>query len=189
MKLKNKVVLASQSPRRRELLGLLADDFEICVSDADETLADGIAPSAAVEQLALRKARAVACGMPEAIVIGADTVVAIDGMILGKPADEKDARAMLSRLSGRVHQVYTGVAVCLGAEEHVFHCCTSVEFCALTAEEIKWYISTGEPFDKAGAYGIQQYGARFVKGVVGDYFNVMGLPVNSLYHVLADIAK
>ena len=178
------VILASGSPRRQELLQLVIDHFEVYVSDVDETLPEGIAPCDAVEMLALRKAQTVADLRPHALVIGADTVVAVEGQILGKPRDDDQAAEMLRILSGRTHQVYTGVAICEKSASSVFSCCTQVEFAPLTEAEIDWYLSTGEPFDKAGAYGIQGYGARFVKGITGDYFNVMGLPVNRLYTIL-----
>ena len=183
------VILASGSPRRQELLQLVIDHFEVYVSDVDETLPEGIAPRDAVEMLALRKAQKVAELRRHALVIGADTVVAVDGRILGKPRDDEQAAEMLRMLSGRIHQVYTGVAICEKNENNVFSCCTQVEFAPLSEAEIDWYLSTGEPFDKAGAYGIQGYGARFVKGITGDYFNVMGLPVNRLYTILGRIDK
>lgn len=181
------IVLASQSPRRQELLRFLFDSFEILVSDTDETLPAGITPDAAVESLALRKAQAVQALRPQSLVIGADTVVTIDHTILGKPKDREDAARMLHTLSGRVHQVYTGVAICYRDKKRVFHCVTEVEFSPLSAEEIEWYIHTGEPMDKAGSYGIQGYGARYVKRISGDYFNVMGLPVNSIYREMGDL--
>jgi septum formation protein len=183
------VILASGSPRRQELLQLVIDHFEVCVSDVDETLPEGIAPRDAVEMLAQRKAQTVAELRPHALVIGADTVVAVEGRILGKPRDDEQAAEMLRMLSGRTHQVYTGVAVCEKNKSNVFSCCTQLEFAPLSEAEIDWYLSTGEPFDKAGGYGIQGYGARFVKGISGDYFNVMGLPVNRLYTILGRIDK
>lgn len=139
------IVLASQSPRRQELLGFLFPRFTVRVSEADETLPKGIAPDEAVRTLALRKARAVAPEAPGALVIGADTVVAIDGLILGKPRDAADAAGMLRRLSGRTHQVYTGVALLGGGREECFHECTGVTFAPLTDGEIAWYLSTGNP--------------------------------------------
>ncbi|MCI8650118.1 MAG: septum formation protein Maf [Anaerotruncus sp.] len=181
------VVLASQSPRRQELLKFLLDSFTIRVSDVEETLPQGIAPDRAVELLAQRKAQAVLPDCPQALVIGADTVVAVDGLILGKPQDAADAAAMLRRLSGKRHQVYTGVALCHEQGCEVFSCCTEVEFAALSEQEIAWYLATGEPFDKAGSYGIQGYGARFVRAVYGDYFNVMGLPIQSIYQKLGSL--
>lgn len=183
------VILASQSPRRKELMGLLFPSFQVQVSEADETLPEGIRPAQAVELLALRKAQAVACTHPQDLVVGSDTVVAVDGLILGKPKDEGEAAGMLERLSGRTHQVYTGVALCLGERNQVFHQMTQVEFAPMSREEIQWYLSTGEPFDKAGGYGIQGYGARFIKGIQGDYFTVMGLPVRGIYERLGGFDK
>lgn len=183
------VILASQSPRRQELLRFLCSTFEIRVSDVDETISQGVSPADAVELLARRKAEAVARDFADALVIGADTVVAIDGLILGKPCGSEEAAAMLRRLSGRTHQVYTGVCLCRGEKRDVFHCCTDVEFSPLTEEEIGWYLATGEPFDKAGAYGIQGFGARFIRRIAGDFYNVMGLPVNLLYARIGNIDK
>lgn len=185
----NQVILASGSPRRQELLRLLVNDYDVCVSDADESLPDGIEPSKAVEMLAERKAQSVADQHPDALVIGADTVVVLDGAIIGKPSGEEQAKEMLKKLSGRIHQVYTGVALCEKGSSQTFSCCTEVEFASLSDAEIDWYLTTEEPFDKAGAYGIQGYGARFVKGIKGDYFNVMGLPVNRLYEILGNVNK
>lgn len=179
-----RVVLASQSPRRQTLLKTIYDEFEICVSDADESVPEGTEPARAVEMIAMRKAQAVSKLRPNDVVIGADTVVVVGGEILGKPADARDAAVMLRKLSGRKHQVYTGVAILTPGKTKVFSCCTDVQFALLTKEEINWYISTGEPLDKAGAYGIQEYGARFVEGIHGDFFNVMGLPVCALYEQL-----
>lgn len=191
MNIKNRVVLASQSPRRRQLLKMLFEEFEIHVSDVDESLPKGISFSKAVESLALRKAKAVQESEPGALVIGADTIVALaqDGLLLGKPKDEADAARMLRLLSGRAHDVYTGVALCQGERQEVFSCRTRVSFAPLSDEEIDWYISTGEPMDKAGSYGIQGYGARFISGIEGDYFNVMGLPVHGIYQRLGGLDK
>lgn len=183
------VILASQSPRRQELMKLLFDKFEVCVSDVDETLPHGITPVDAVKLLAQKKARAVAAGAEESLVVGADTIVVIDGMILGKPRDQHEASAMLRQLSGRRHEVYTGVALLAGAAEVVFHCRTAVDFATLSENEIAWYVATGEPSDKAGAYGIQGYGARFIRGVDGDYYSVMGLPVHGIYTRLGEFTK
>ena len=184
-----RLVLASQSPRRQALLRLLTEDFEVLISDADETLPEGIAPADAVMMLAARKAEAVAALCPDALVIGADTVVAIDGQILGKPADAKEAGAMLRLLSGRVHEVYTGVCLWKNQTARSFCCVTQVDFAPLSEQEITWYVASGEPFDKAGGYGIQGLAARFVRGITGDYFNVMGLPVRMLYEHLGDFTK
>ena len=172
------IVLASGSPRRRELLAGLGLSFEIVKSDADETLPAGISPEDAVALLAERKARAVA-GLcrDDALVIAADTVVALGGDILGKPADEEDSARMLSSLSGREHRVCTGIALSLGGRLVSCTETTAVRFRALADTEILEYIKTGEPADKAGAYGIQGLGSLFVTGITGDYFNVVGLPL------------
>ncbi len=182
-----KVVLASQSPRRRELMGLLFQEFEVCSPQVDESAAPGLAPWKLVEELAARKALAVAGREPGALVVGADTVVALGGQVLGKPHSPQEAASMLHTLSGRAHMVYTGVCLARAGRKQVFHAGTRVQFKPLSEEEIQWYLSTGEPFDKAGAYGIQGLGSRFVRGIDGDYFNVMGLPVNMIYEKLAVI--
>ena len=181
-----KLILASQSPRRKELLGYYTNDFQVRVSQADETLPEGIDPGEAVALLAQRKAQAVAA-LPECKgcrIIGADTVVAVEGHILGKPHSPEEAREMLELLSGRVHSVYTGVAVLGPGEREVFIQRTQVEFYPLSAREIDDYVATGEPMDKAGAYGIQGRGGLLVRRLEGDYFNVMGLPVARLARVL-----
>lgn len=182
------IVLASGSPRRRQLLEQIGlTGFRVLPSDADESLPDGIAPGEAVERLSARKGAAVAAqARPGALVIAADTVVALDGAILGKPRDGAEAEAMLAALSGRDHQVFTGVTLCQGdriltqAEE------TQVTFRPLTGQEIRQYVSTGEPMDKAGAYGIQGLGGLLVEGIRGDYHNVMGLPICRLGRMLLD---
>lgn len=184
-----RIILASQSPRRKELMGLLFPQFEVRVPDVDETRPEGASLGRAVELLALRKGQAVAQVEPDALVIAADTLVTLDSLVLGKPSGMEDAARMLRLLSGRVHQVYTGVALLEGARVKRFHCVTDVEFSPLTEEEIRWYLSTGEPFDKAGAYGIQGYGARFIRGIREDFFNVMGLPVNELYRQIMQFTK
>ena len=181
------VVLASQSPRRRELLTLIGVPHEVWPAAVDEAMLPDESPPALAERLARRKALAVAAERPEAVVIGSDTIVVIDGDVLGKPADEGDARRMLRRLSGRPHTVYTGVAVARGGAagrlvsgvEEV-----GVTFRALDDREIADYVRTGEPMDKAGAYGIQGYGATIVDRIDGDYFAVMGLPLNRLVRLL-----
>lgn len=181
------IILASASPRRRELLERMGiRRFRVMVSDADETLEEGLSPAEQVERLSRIKAQAVAAEAAEAdaIIIAADTVVALDGAILGKPADEADARRMLSALSGARHHVYTGVTVLQGGKALTRHEETAVEFRPLTAQEIEWYIAAGECMDKAGAYGIQGFGALLVTGIRGDYYNVMGLPVVRLAGML-----
>lgn len=184
-----RIIVASKSPRRKELMGLLFPQFEVQASDVDETLPEGVSLGRAVELLALRKGQAVAGAEPDALVIAADTLVTLGSVVLGKPTGREDAARMLRLLSGRVHQVYTGVALLEGERTNRFHCVTDVEFSPLTEEEIRWYLSTGEPFDKAGAYGIQGYGARFIRGVREDFFNVMGLPVNELYRQIMQFTK
>lgn len=184
------VVLASGSPRRRELLGQMGiEDFEVLPAQGEETAPEGLAPDALVARLALQKAREVATLRPEATVIGADTVVALDGRVLGKPSDEGEAREMLSALSGRRHQVYTGMAVLSGGQVFTHVECTQVEFRPLTAEEIAAYVATGESMDKAGAYGIQGRACVFIRGIQGDYYNVVGLPVCALHELLAQLER
>ena len=183
------IILASKSPRRRALLEQMGvKDFRILTPDIDEHMDRELPPAELVRQISLEKAQAVAAQAdPNAVIIAADTVVALDGAVLGKPADEEEAFRMLSLLSGNRHQVYTGLTVLRG--EQVFSQWeeTSVTFRPLTAEEIEAYIATGEPMDKAGAYGIQGYGALFIEGIIGDYYNVMGLPVCRLGQILGQL--
>ena len=178
------LILASQSPRRRELLKLITSEFQAVCADVDETLPQNISPQEAV--LYLSKIKAQPFRNNEDTVIGADTVVCIDGKILGKPQDIDEARAMLNLLSGKTHQVFTGVTVLKGEKECSFFVQTDVTFFALSENEIERYLQTGEPMDKAGAYGIQGYGALLVEKINGDYFNVVGLPVSKLHQVLND---
>jgi septum formation protein len=172
------VVLASASPRRRELLRLVGIEHTVIPADIDETRPPGEAPAVYAERLARGKAGAIV--RDDAVVIGSDTIVVVDGDVLGKPRDREQAVAMLRRLSGRAHVVMTGVAVAWrgrissGVEE------VGVTFRALDDDEIRRYVETGEPLDKAGAYGIQGFGATIVDRVDGDYFAVMGLPLNRL---------
>lgn len=186
---KKRVVLASQSPRRKELLGGLIPEFDIIVDATDEVAEPGLTPEKLVKSLALQKAENVAkMADGDALVIGADTVVCIDGKVLGKPKDEAEAREMLKMLSGREHHVCTGFAVIDNGTGKMV--CdferTVVKFKPLTNEEIEKYIKSGEPMDKAGAYGIQGVGALFVEGIKGDYFNVVGLPLCSLFKSLKE---
>lgn len=174
------IILASKSPRRQELIRNITEDFEVIVSDVEETLPEGISPEEAPVYLAGIKARAVSAIHPDRVVIGADTVVILDGEVLGKPRDAADAHMMLKRLSGRVHTVITGCSIIKNGRERSFSESTKVGFYSLSDTEIDEYISTGEPFDKAGAYGIQGRAMLFVRGITGDYFNVMGLPVARL---------
>ena len=174
------VILASGSPRRKELLGLIYDEFSVIPSSADETLEPGTAPDAAVKELAERKAADVAASHQSDLVIGADTVVYCDGEILGKPTDAKDAMRMLLLLSGKTHSVFTGVCLLKNGKKRVFAEETKVTFYPLSAEDIDDYIASGEPFDKAGAYGIQGKGTLLVEKIHGDFFNVVGLPAGRL---------
>ena len=182
------IILASKSPRRQELIRHITEDFEVIVSEAEETLPDGITPEEAPVYLAAVKARAVAATCPDRIVIGADTVVILNGRLLGKPRDRDDAVQMLRSLSGKTHTVITGCTVIRGGRERSFGERTRVTFYPLSDREIEEYIATGDPFDKAGSYGIQGRGCLFVKGIEGDYFNVMGLPVGRLNRELRDFA-
>lgn len=181
------VILASQSPRRKELMGLFHIPFIIRVSDADETM-DPNAPAAQqVAQVSRRKAEAVS-REPDDVVIAADTIVVCGGEILGKPRDTADASRMLHMLSGRDHQVMTGMTVLRGDRCLVCTEITDIHFRDLTDREIDAYIRTGEPMDKAGSYGIQGGAALFAERLVGDYYNVMGLPVCRLGQLLREIA-
>ena len=182
-----RIILASASPRRRELIGNLNIDFEVKTADCEEITIPGERPEDTVKRLSEAKARRVAeLEGGDAVVIGADTVVAIDGKILGKPADENEAAEMLRLLSGRTHRVYTGITVIGGGKTVSEYVETEVRFYELTDSQIKRYIATGEPMDKAGAYGIQKYGSLLVEEIRGDYFNVVGLPVGRLDRVLRE---
>ena len=181
------LILASQSPRRRELLGLITRDFLVRPTGCDETL-DCADPAEYALQIACRKcAAALAEAGPEDAVIAADTVVYLDGLLLGKPRDPAEAAAMLSRLSGRTHTVCTGVAVAFRGGTRNLCQQTRVTFYDLSRSLIDWYVSTGEPMDKAGAYGIQGRGALLVRDIAGDYSNVVGLPVAALYRLLVEM--
>lgn len=175
-----KLVLASKSPRRSEILKNAGIDFTVRVADADETIPEGTKPQDAVVFLAARKALAVERAEDET-VLGADTVVALDDKILGKPKDREDAFNMLRSLSGRVHSVFTGVCAVGNGISLTFAEETKVEFYPLNDDEINEYLDTDEPYDKAGAYGIQGIASKFIRGIEGDYFNVVGLPVSSVY--------
>lgn len=190
------VILASASPRRRELLAQVGLDFEVKVSKADEALEKACSPWEAVEKLSARKAMAVwAESSKKETVIGADTVVALDNVILGKPGSREKAVEMLKLLRGREHFVYTGVTILLPREgkesplQRTFHEATKVIVTAISDEEIEEYVATGDPMDKAGAYGIQGFFARYVKGIEGDYNNVVGLPVGRLCQELARLER
>ena len=181
------LILASQSPRRRELLGLFHIPFSVRVADIDETMDPAKAPFDEVARVSLEKARAIPRGADD-VVIAADTIVVCQGQTLGKPVDAQDAYRMLRLLSGRDHQVMTGVAVLRGGQTVSCTEVTDIHFRELSDREIHAYIRTGEPMDKAGAYGIQGGAALFAEKMVGDYYNVMGLPVCRLGQILRDIA-
>lgn len=170
-----RVILASQSPRRRELLSLIGVDHEVQPADIDETPWPDELPVPHTERLARGKAKIIAARAPEALVIAADTIVVVDGAILGKPVDIADARAMLKQLSGRTHEVCTAMAMAIGDRIESTVVRVMVRFRQLDDETIARYVNTGEPMDKAGAYGIQGFGATIVEHIDGDYFAVMGL--------------
>jgi len=181
------IVLASSSPRRIELLKTAGLHFTVCPAQGEEYLDPALAPEEAAVEVARAKAREVAPRFPGACVIGADTIVVAGGEILGKPKDKAQAAVMLRALSGREHVVLTGVCLLKGGAEKSFCQKTRVEFYPLTDNEINAYVDSGEPMDKAGAYGIQGLGCVLVKGIRGDYFNVMGFPVARVVRALRDL--
>lgn len=201
---KYKIILASGSPRRKELLEQVGFEFEICPSKCEEIITSTVPEEVCVE-LSSQKAIDVASSIKaynenhadiaapqDLIIIGSDTIVACDGEILGKPTDDECAKVMLRKLSGKVHSVYTGVSfVFMSADGrvgvHSFYDKTDVSVYELSEEEIEEYVDTGDPLDKAGAYGIQGYFAKHIKKIDGDYYNVVGLPIGKLYHELKDI--
>ncbi len=179
------IILASKSPRRRQLLSMMGLDFTVRTADIDETMDSAQTPAHETAAVCRRKAEKIAQDTaPGDVVIAADTIVVIGGKILGKPQDEEDAARMLRLLSGHTHTVYTGLCVICGAQAQTQVVASEVTFRPLSSEEIRAYIKTGEPMDKAGAYGIQGYGAMFVSHLEGDYFSVMGLPVCTLSGML-----
>ncbi len=180
-----RVILASQSPRRRELLGLIGIAHEVMPADIDETVWPDEQPLPHCERLAREKAHVLALRHPDAVVIAADTIVVLDGAILGKPVDAADARRIIRLLSGRVHTVCTAIAVARGGRTESAVEQVEVTFRHLSDEEIAAYVDTREPMDKAGAYGIQGWGATIVERVDGDYFSVMGLGLRRLVDLLA----
>ena len=182
-----RVILASQSPRRRELLGLFHIPFTVHAADIDETMDPALQPCDEVARLSLAKARAIPCQADD-LVIAADTIVVLEGKVLGKPANQEEAKAMLRALSGRAHQVMTGVAVVRGETALVHTEITDIRFRELSEAEICAYVATGDPMDKEGAYGIQGGAALFAEYLQGDYYNVMGLPVCRLWKMLSRLA-
>jgi septum formation protein len=181
-----KIVLASASPRRAEILRTVGWPFEILPQDIDETRLPDEDAVTYVRRLALGKAEAAARQCTGALVVGADTTVVIGDKVLEKPHDHGDARRMLRQLSGRWHQVVTGVAVIDSSESRVAHATTEVKFAVMMPSEIDWYVASGQPMDKAGAYAIQGPGSRFIEGIRGEYFNVVGLPVRLLYEMMRE---
>lgn len=177
-----RIVLASGSPRRKELLEQLGFSLEIRPAEIDESVRPGEDPYTYVQRLATEKAKVSA--LPGELVIAADTTVAVDGQIIGKPDDANHARTILGTISGRTHNVHTGFSIARDAYFHTEVVTTQVTFSALTASEIEWYLQTGEPFDKAGAYGLQGKGGAFVKSIAGSVTNVIGLPIAELLAAL-----
>jgi septum formation protein len=183
------LILASGSPRRKELLSLYTADFTVCVSAFDESSVRAENPKELVEQLARGKCLAVAAQHPESIVIGCDTVVDVDGEVLGKPRDEQDARRMLAALSGRTHAVHTGVCVAYAGKCESFADSCAVRFFPISQQEIEAYVATAEPYDKAGAYAIQGRAALWLDRLEGDYYTIMGLPVSRTAQLVEKMKK
>jgi septum formation protein len=179
-----RLILASASPRRRELLKQAGLPFEVLAADIDESRHVGETPSNYVQRLALEKAQAIHKLHPDAVVLGADTTVALDGDVLNKPVDIADAERMLRLLAGREHQVHTGIAVVSGGEQRQHMETTTVFFSSMKDEDLAHYLASGDSLDKAGAYGIQGYAARWITRIEGDFFNVMGLPIAATVKLL-----
>lgn len=184
------IILASKSPRRQELLKLLGLEFTVHTADIDEHMDPSLPPEQEVARVSAEKARAVAKDCAEAdIIISADTIVVIDGQILGKPKSEADAIRMLNLLSGRRHEVMTGLTVLSGGQSQTRVVRTGIEFRRLTDREIDAYVATGEPMDKAGAYGIQGYFAKYIREIRGEYTTIVGLPLGRLWHELTKFMR
>jgi septum formation protein len=181
----NRLILASASPRRRELLAQAGFEFEVLPAHIDETRGAGEDTSAYVARLALEKAQAIHAQHPEATVLGADTTVVLNGEVLNKPENLQEAERMLRALSGRTHQVHTGIAVVSSSAQRIHVETTNVVFREISEEELATYLASGDSLDKAGAYGIQGYAARWIPRIDGDFFNVMGLPVAATVKLLA----
>jgi septum formation protein len=182
------LILASASPRRRELLTQAGLTFDVLPADIDETRQPGEAPAAYVQRLALEKARTLQARHPRATVLGADTTVVLHGEVLNKPADRADAERMLRMLAGRAHEVHTGIAVVGPGFERSHVETTRVFFGAIPEADLAHYLSTGDSLDKAGAYGIQGYAARWITRIEGDFFSVMGLPIAAVVRLLGNSA-
>lgn len=187
--MKRKLILASASPRRKELLNNLGLDFEVCPADIDESVLPSEDVAAYPLRIAMKKALAVAAEKKDAVVLAADTAVIVDDEILGKPKSEAEAKTMLKKLSGREHVVITGIGLVDTGSGRTLSCAeqTIVYFHPLKETEIDAYLASGEPMDKAGAYGIQGLGALLIRRLEGDYFNVMGLPISKLYRLLQNL--
>ena len=184
-----RLVLASASPRRAELLRAAGFEFDVVVADVDESIRAGESPQTYVRRLAAEKSAAVLSPLRrDAIILGADTAVVVDGDILGKPRDDEDAAAMLARLSGRRHQVMTGVSLRWGAYEVGRVEITDVDFVRLTDADVDWYVKSGEGRDKAGAYAIQGLASRFIPRIEGSYSNVVGLPIACVVELITEIS-
>ena len=179
-----KLILASGSPRRSEILNSVGWEFEKHIADIDETEHDGELPDKYVVRLAREKAQVVAAKFPDEIVLGADTTVVIDGQIIGKPVDLDDARRMLRLLSGKWHEVLTGIAIVQNGETSSDLQRTRVKFSPMTEAEIGFLAEKGDPLDKAGAYAVQAQAALFIEGIEGDYWNVVGLPISLVYRLV-----
>ncbi len=179
-----RIILASKSPRRRELMELLKLPFEVIVSDIDESIDYSNDLVKEIESLSYRKAYAVYQDHPDALVIGSDTIVKIGNDVLGKPRNIEHARQMLKELSGKTHEVVTGVTIICGVQVETFSSIAEVTFYPLTDEEIDEYLETNEPMDKAGSYAIQGDAAKFIRSISGDYYTIVGLPIAELYHRL-----
>jgi septum formation protein len=187
MQVSTKLILASQSPRRRDLLDQLELAFTVQVSPADEVIPENEPPGGVVEAIATQKATPVAAQHPTALTLAADTIVVLDGQILGKPTSKRHARRMLQQLQGTTHDVYTGISLIHPSSDREVTCFekTKVTFATMEPEEIRAYVASGSPMDKAGGYGIQdRMGPLYIKGIRGDYYNVMGLPLRRLYVTL-----
>jgi septum formation protein len=182
------LILASQSPRRRELLEKCGLPFTVDAADIDETIDPAKDLVQEIERLAVRKAQAVLERHPQDVVIGSDTIVTIDGKVLGKPHTPENAGVMLRQLSGRTHQVITGLCMLSSSRRFSTATVSNVTFAKMDDAEISEYIATGEPLDKAGAYAIQGIGSRYIAAISGDYYSIMGLPVSILYNELKNIS-
>lgn len=186
-KVESSIILASQSPRRKELLSKITPNFTVEVSEVDETIPEYMEKREVAAFLSTKKAQVISLRHPEDIVIGCDTIVLVDNEILGKPKDSMDAHRMLQLLSGRFHEVITGTTIFFpDGEKRTFSVSTTVEFSLMSHSEIDAYVATGEPFDKAGAYGIQGEAAKYIQRIDGDYYSVMGFPVAAVYEQLKE---